>query len=829
MRWQQIEFLLKGVFLGLLLFVGLLLREQDWWKDTLQVAVCTLVVLALFLGVAAVRKLREGYRVRGRLGAFILFLLLENPGMVYAGVILGFLLGAYSLISEYSFLGTTPREEEIERYRLLYCVFGGIGLGVVFNVLWNVEARRQRVWLGLLMGAGMVAGIIYLLPTLVPGEKSRIMLATLLLLGIPIFYLLTLASMTEESEVEIAAICAALSVSLWILGDVVLPGNFNFQLCVMLLPAVLYYVYTRSVLPGLRVFKHVLRGMSYANVGHVRPALLSLGRALQLDPHNPRAREQLWRVHRMMDFDKVVQEPQTLALINFELCMDRVATLLLSARPQPQHFQEAHRLLNLVSSQRPEMQPRCDYWRAVALTHEKRYDEAAAALERVLSGADTTADNPHRGEILFSAWQLALTLHPEMLRRVGKPQLAIEGRRMQAIAAVERRLAMIANDPGALEMKRLLYDELTEAEYLTHVTEAAAPRYFDHAYVQQLGLEMVNDPGRWPRGCEYLRMAAVGLPQHGPTLFLQIARAHERASNFGEVWQNYELVKKAGQLVGPKNLGTEDRQTYFGVLKVLGEDAAKRDQIDEAIENYRLFCEYERAGIGTHRTLAELYERKGDAWSALQSTERGLLYDVTDADLLARKDRYYYSVTPEELRSRWEQVNKWFDVAYCKQKARFLLEKQGDDLELLDWSWHLAELAQTAEPKSMATKVLRARLLRRRGEVEQSVALLEEVRGNKPEKFASNEEEDAWYLSCRLLGDLYLNDKPDQAILCFQEYRKHGKSGADTMYKMGVAYESLGDMARAAKCYEVVASYDAHPLAPEAKSSLHRLRATPQA
>ena len=40
-----------------------------------------------------------------------------------------------------------------------------------------------------------------------------------MLLGIPGFYLLTFASMMEESEIEIGAICAALGVSLFILGQ----------------------------------------------------------------------------------------------------------------------------------------------------------------------------------------------------------------------------------------------------------------------------------------------------------------------------------------------------------------------------------------------------------------------------------------------------------------------------------------------------------------------------------------------------------------------------------------------------------------------------------
>ena len=39
MRWQQTEFIFKGMYLGMLLFVGLVLREPDWWRDMAQVGV----------------------------------------------------------------------------------------------------------------------------------------------------------------------------------------------------------------------------------------------------------------------------------------------------------------------------------------------------------------------------------------------------------------------------------------------------------------------------------------------------------------------------------------------------------------------------------------------------------------------------------------------------------------------------------------------------------------------------------------------------------------------------------------------------------------------
>ena len=56
------------------------------------------------------------------------------------------------------------------------------------------------------------------------------------------------------------------------------------------------------------------------------------------------------------------------------------------------------------------MQPPVDYWRAVAHTHTRQYDEAAAELTRLLDPAHFGRDNPQRQAVLLPAWQLALTL-----------------------------------------------------------------------------------------------------------------------------------------------------------------------------------------------------------------------------------------------------------------------------------------------------------------------------------------------------------------------------------------------------------------------------------
>jgi tetratricopeptide (TPR) repeat protein len=808
MRWQQAEFILKGIYLGLLVFLALVVPD---WAELGVAAGFTLGGLALCLGIAAYRKLREGYRVRGRLLPFLLFLLLENPGLVYAGVLLGLALGTY-----------TVRPEGQDSRVLLATVGGGAVLGYVLWLLRTTQAGRARLWLSLALGvvltAGAIAAIYFDLASL--SLEQQHMIGAVLLLGIPLFYLLTFASLVEESEVEVGAMCAALGVGLWLLGENSSPLVRSLWLS---LPLLLYFTYSRYVLPGLRVFKHILRGISYASVDQFRPALASFSRALALDPRSSLAREHLWAVHRRLDFDQLANDEEMLALVSFELCLERAASLLL-APPRPEQLQEAHRLLDLVAKHRPDLQPRCDYWNAVALTHERHYDQAAASLENVIAARSSPADSPHRQAVLLDAWRFALLLHPEMRRRVGDPQLAQAGRRMEAIAAVERRLAVQADDADAWDLKRLLYSELTEAEYNQAAADGRAAPGFDHTYAHQLGMALIADAERWQRGAAYLRMAARGVPANAPTILVQVAKASEKAGDFRAAWQSYELARDAGRAAGPKNLAEEDRHTWFAVVKMLADSARADGKLDAAIDNYLLYTQYERAGIETYRHLASLYERRRDPWSALHATAQGLVYDSQDPDLLQRREKYYYSVTPEELSQRRESVAKWFDVDYCVDKARWLLDRHADELDLVDWASHLLDLAQVARPGSISIRVLRARVRRLRGELPEAVAMLEEIRTNRPERFPSGDEEEAWYLGCRLLGDLYLEEQPDKAIECLQEFRKSARSGADTLYKMGVAYERLGDLGRAVNCYKQVAAFDQHPLAPEAHDAILRLQ-----
>ena len=826
MRWLQTEYILKGIYLGLLLDIAFRQAEQPGASPyaPLLLAACTFGGLLLALGLAGLWKIKQGYRIRGRLAPFILFLLLESPGLVYAGILAGTAAGAYLIHG-----GTI---DDQQRALLIYMVGGGAILGVLFGVVRSVRIRRVRLGVSLLMAAALVGGLAYwlgLLPEvrgLIPQHKvsdaAASTLGIFLLLGLPVFYLLTFAGQQEESEVEVAAMCATLGLGLVL---VVPADNQQLRGFAYALPVVLYFFYTLKVLPGLRVFKHVLRGISHASVGRYRPALLAFRRALQLDPNNQTAREEFWHVHVSLDFRQLAGDPELLALVDFNLCVERAGTLLVQGNPGQQKLADAHRLLDLVLSQRPALRPAVAYWRAVALVHEHKLDEAAAELDWLLDPAQHDPGDRARRAILLQAWLLVLMIHDELRRRVGAPQLALPGRRLEAIAAVERHLAEYADDPGVWPLKRLLYQDLSEEEFKAGCEGDNVPGAFDYPYAQQLGTALLEDPARWQRGIEYLRMAARGQPTLAPTIYCQVSAIYEQAGNGDEARRYLEGAKKAGLAVGQKNLADAERVNYFKALHRLGEDCMARGDIDGALANFRLYAEYERAGVETLRTMANLYEQKEDALAALRITDRALVYDPKDKDLLARKDRYYYSVTPEILRANLEEAGPEFDVADCLTKAKGVLDTPDIDLDMVDWAEHLVSLALLIRPHSRPAKVLKARAKWRRGEVEEAAAVLEEVRTPKPEKFAGSEDEEAWYISCQMLGDLYLNNlgKPEQAIACLNDFRNSPKSGARTYYRLGQAYEQLGDRVRAVRCYEQVTAYESNPLAPDAHEALDRL------
>ncbi|MBY0227944.1 MAG: tetratricopeptide repeat protein [Gemmataceae bacterium] len=825
MRLLQTEYLLKGAFLGLVLYAAFLLAAlpPDGGAALVRVAGCAAAGLAAALLVAALIQFAQGVRVGGRPVSFVLFLLLESRNLAYAGILGGMAVGVYLLRESLD-----PVKQEALR-NLLGPTLGASALAAwAFGMLRQVERPLVRAGLTLALAAGLaVVGLTFVgqvqMPALGITEPYKLenppAFAWMALVGIPFFYLLSFAGHEEESEAEIAIMAGLGGTALAILvGE-----NRQLASIPFLVPIAFFFIYTRQVLPGLRVYKHAIRGVGYARGGRHRKALMAFRRALQLDPTNGIARDGFWEVHCALDLDKLVNDPQTLALVDLDLCLDRAGSLLLQ-KPTPAKLEEANRLLELVQKLNPARQPQVEYWRAVAATHGKDIGAAAHLLERILEPSHYGEGNAQRFAVLLPAWQLALLLHPVLRERVGEPLLSRKGRRMEAIAAVERELQKDPQDPSAIALKKLLYRDLDEAEYDTWAGEGGAAPDFDHQYAQHLGVQLIDDDAHWQRGGEYLRLAARGLPALGPTLFVRIANAQRRMGLMEQARHNYELAKRAGLSVGHKNLGDTERQAYFSTLKLLGEDALQRGDLDGAIEDFRLYSESEQAGVGTLRALADLYERKGDPLAAARTTDQALQYDGKDADLLERKDRYYYSILAEDLEARKEQYAKGFDADYCLARARAILDRH-TDLDWLDVTRHLCRLALVVRPESLTAKLLLARTQLRFGERGEAVRLLEEVRGpSQPEKFATGEDSDAWYVANQLLGDLYLEEgKPQEAIACLNAFRKSAKSGARTWFKMAQAYESMGDPARAKKCYGQVVAYDGNPLAGEAHDALARL------
>src|SRR5262249_9106556 len=155
----------------------------------------------------------------GRYLAFTLFLLLESPTAVYAGILLGMATGTFLV-----------RQQSADPALFAWTVVGGALLGVAFGLLHQVRDRRIRIGASLLLAAVLVTTGLWWFGQL--GEFSREgtpprldLFGLQLLLGMPTFYLLTFAGREEESEVEVGALFAALGLGVYLLAD----GYRNYQ------------------------------------------------------------------------------------------------------------------------------------------------------------------------------------------------------------------------------------------------------------------------------------------------------------------------------------------------------------------------------------------------------------------------------------------------------------------------------------------------------------------------------------------------------------------------------------------------------------------------
>ncbi len=884
--WHSYEYILKGLFLGLWAFFALQIPAERTAAaiDILWVVGWVGAGLVVGLLAGSLLQMSRGLRPWHNWLAFPLLVLLESPTFVYGGIIGGLFVAVLSgtpgaepwagPLAEVFGLSfddirhTTSRglpDDDPRRGRLPgdwlgYCAAGGALLGFALDRFRRIRDARQRFVAGL----ALAAVAVYLVGKFVTSEttlslpslsdpSARFNLGLYLLLGLPFFYLLTFCGEAEESEAEVLALCATLGASLQLMNlSSTIPGVGAAG--AFLLPVTLYFAYATWVMPGLRVFKHALRGYGYMNLGRLRLAIDFFRRALELDPNSPLARQGLTALHDNLTLAKIDGDPELAARLDFSLCLNRAAALLMPAvpPPRPEDRAAAEHFLNLVERRAPAYLARVDYLRTISLVHAKDYDAAAATLSRLLNPETPGYDPAVRRDILFDAWDLALRLHPRLVERLGSDELNKPGRRMEAIAAVERKLKSEPTHPVAKDYRTVLYAQLGEGEFMA-AAAAGPPQDFSYDYVEQLGLALVDDPDpeRRERGLSYLRIAARGLPDRAAGIYFKLSEVYEKLGDSDNARKSLEAVKQAGLAVGPSNLARDQRTFYHEALRRLAaaaesrgdeltaaarhardrgdeagaaeREAQARQHYEAAINDLRQYLEDGgTAALQTYRQLAELYAKTYDALNALLMTETGLTYNSTDPDLQKKRDSYYYSVEPERLERVKDKLGRWFDVGYCVKKATALLNSKTDDLDVLDWADHLARLARVMKPDDNTVRLVAARVLLRRGEREAGVKILEDIREGEK---GSGDEQEAWYTATKLLGQIYLDEysRPDLALKCYTDYKDFHKSGADTLYQIGRCYEALGDTARAANFYRQVTGYDGHPLYWDAKDALRRL------
>jgi tetratricopeptide (TPR) repeat protein len=848
--WHRNEYLLKGVFLGLWVFFALQVppdRAAAWTQIKWVMGWLGFgLLLGLLAGIAL--QFARGVRPWHNWLAFPLLVLLESPTFIYGGIVLGLAGGVLSgrefaepwasqiagwfglTFDQIKHLQSKEGESAKPGDWLSGCTLAGLVVGFALYRLRQAGDRSYRFMAGMIIiavttyAAGQYASRVPTLDT----DDARINFGLYLLMGLPFFYLLAFSGDADESEAEITALCAVLGAGLSLL----LSNISTFTSVSYILPLALYFTYATWVLPGLRVFKHTLRGYSYMSTGRLRTAVGFFRKALELDPQNQLARRGLLALHNSLSLPTLQRDPDLVEVLDFTLCLDRASALLLNPNRAPTADErgEAGRFLDLVEQKKPVLQARVDYLRSVSLTHAKDYDAAAGTLRRLLDPETPYQGTISRKNVLFPAWDLSLRLHPEVVKRIGWKELDRPGRRVEAIGAVERQLKTDPNDPAALELKTVLYSQLTEPEFVSAAANGS-PADFNYEYVEQLGLALVDnvDPDQSERGMGYLRVAGRGLIDRAPGIFTKLAEVAEKLGDRDTARAYREQVKRVAVHAGPANLAKDQKEFYFAALRRLADEAEARGDFETAIDELR---DYLKAGgrgeLETYRKLADLYGKKGDPMAVVNGVmmvETGLTYNSTDADFLRKRDTFYYSVDPAKLATVKDAVVKWFNVEYCYRKSMSLLNAKGEDLELLDWATHLARLAKVMKPESNSVRLVEARCLLRRGERDAGLSILEDIRESEK---GSGEDNEAWFAATKILGQLYLEElnRPDLAVKAYGDYREYGKSGADTLYQLGRAYEAMGDTKNAARFFEAVTAYEEHPLYWDAKEAVKRVKGT---
>lgn len=801
----SIENVLKGSYLGLS-FVAV--TQSNHINDPVVLFAITMAFLVFVLFIQSFRQGPHGKRSRQQMLAIVILALLDYPATVF-----GFIVGGQFVGQLY--LGFP-----------ILTMLAAMAAGSLVGFAWDTILRIRQVWprriVLLLLGLAVAAAVVGLFHfQIVVAAGSSAVIATALVLNAICFYVLTFAGRGEETEPEIALICVALALAL---GQLHLPPMARGM--VVILPMAAFVIYCERIRRDLVVFKNVLRGISHEQQGDLRNALLWYRAALARNPRSELAVAGNWRVHRKINLADLAEDDEIIALIDPVVCLERAQTLLDKPTSNTEQQTEAGKLLDIVECRRKDLPQ--------TIGHERlRLLLAAGKLEEAKTLAFSLVDirppeiiqlGDHELDALFRTWCKVLQ-EPALVARGGPELLSQVDPLFSFLAVLRGRLKQLPNDTRAETFKPFVYEKLTLAAYEDYVRRHPddTVEWLDYRYCYLLA-DQAADDGKIDRAIEYLRITEFGLPEERLVLWTRLADLHARQSS-PDTAQWYERVKELGLQVGPKTLSEAHQKAFYHSVRCLAEAAYHQQQWQRAIHYYQILADSRQSGVATQKILKELYERVEDLVLAIKPVETALQYGLSDQQRrfwAGEKARLYSSITAEQVTAKLAQVEKFFDFGYCFRRAKRLFEEQKppeDVIRFLD----LAALGGTAY--LLHVNYLLGRSYYRQGKVQDAVLCLEQVINNRPSKFIDDEQQEAYFTACRLLGDIYLDElnQPEKAVDCYSIYKDYSKSGAETLYRLGKAYEACGKWAHARKWYDMVLVYPTHPRAEDARKALAKL------
>lgn len=803
-RWLLSEYLLKGLYLGLACQAALSVRS---FRDVAVVVFGSLAA-PLLVVVAALIRLPFRGSARGDSFARIILALIDHPFLIHAGIPIG-------VISAFVYLGWSIP------YTLLAAAIGLlIGGGVYALVsLRKRVLRRGAMTIALLSVLGFVI-LAVSTGRFTPSGSGGIVALSLACSAI-VLYLLTFSGRSEETELDIGMICLLLSLALGSMDTAP-----TIRSIVLLGPVGLYVVYCERIRKQFVVFKHVVRAMDQERRGNWRDALIAYRLALASDPKSELASAGSWRVHRQIDPQQIVGQDDLISLIDPDACLMRATSLIRSNQPSKENILEAQQLLEIVDRREPNRHWTIELRRIDALLAENRIEEARlrAKAVAVVDPRSLPEFPTIEVESLFQLWTNLLR-QPELLS-VGTTLLEEQHAVFDVIAVIEERLSREPNDQTARDFKPFLYRKVDRSAFdrFSQRWGGEAFARFDFRYCRDVAIELSNESTA--HATELFWIAREGLPDEQLSLLFRIAQMTQ-SRDPDQAFTLFRQVRDEARTRGISSLSRAEREALDESVKRLALDAEEKGNISEAITNWEVFATSDRSGVNTRRRLQSLYESLGDRLNAVRHLQAALAYDLPEKEaktFRAEKTALYAAISPDELRPRLSEVERFFDFDFCYRRALELFEAKGADEEVM----HFIELAELGGTKLLRlVNFLLGRLHLRRGDDRAAALCLEQTAAEPPKQFRNDEEKKAYFRACRTLGELYVErlGEPERGIKYLSIFKDNAESGADTLYLLAKAYEGAGQMKAARKWYDMVLVYPSHPRAAAAKEALSRLSA----